>query len=313
MNGMRTLVGVVAGLAVAMLSALACSYSSHIWEPSSESEPPFYPVGSEADSGWIDAAGRRVEYQGQQHGDDPSNLVPSERDGLFGYSRNGVNVIEPRFLEALPFAEGKARVVLDGPPCVPVGGGMCGATPVLPRTAIPKRVKPLDWQSGRWRPTAPPCRYTFVDDSGQVIRADASFADAGNFREGLVSVRVGPLWGYADETLAVQIEPQFQRVQAFSEGLAAVVTAQGLVYIDRTGAVLIPGPFEHAGDFHEGLAVVYRNGWAWYIDKAGRHVVPGTFLHAGRFFHGRANVRFPDGGYGYIDRAGRTVYKWSSR
>jgi hypothetical protein len=147
--------------------------------------------------------------------------------------------------------------------------------------------------SGRWRPTAPGWRHTFIDDSGQVVRADAFFDNAGMFREGLVPVRVEQLWGYADWSLVVK------GVQAFSEGLAAVSTAQGFSYINGTGAVII------ARTFRERRQVSRRFG------RRLQH--PTHILHAGLFFHGRANVHFLDRSYGYIDRAGRTVYRWKDR
>jgi hypothetical protein len=234
--------------------------------------------------------------------------VPFQEGALFGYSRSGKTVIPPRFLDAGEFHEGRARVILEGP-CVPPGGGLCGGPVVLPRTAVPRSVSPLDVQSGRWRPDAPPCRYTFVDTRGDVAGSPL-FDEAADFSEGLAAVRVGELWGYVDKNLSFLIAPRFRRASVFSEGMAAVLGVEGYSYIDRSGSVIIAGPFESAREFHEGVAVVYRNKRASYIDRTGRHAVPGVYLHAGRFFHGRANVQFRDGSLAYIDRTGRVVYRW---
>jgi hypothetical protein len=119
MNGVRSVLCVSSWLLVAVSAALACSYGTSVCEPAHESDPPFYPVGIGDDSGWIDGSGRRIQYEPQWRGAQPVELVPFERDSLFGYSRSGMTVVEPRFVDARPFDEGRARVVLDGP-CVPV-------------------------------------------------------------------------------------------------------------------------------------------------------------------------------------------------
>jgi hypothetical protein len=281
------------------------------WEPESDADPPQYLIWGVRKQSWIDRSGKRIRPVPQPRTGNADRLVPFQEDDLFGYSRGGNTVIPPRFLEADDFYEGRARVVLEGP-CVPAGGGMCGGPVLLPRSAVPRSVPPLYIQSGRWRPNAPACRYTFINELGEVL-AQPGFHEAAPFREGMAAFRVDKLWGYVDKNMSVVVPPRFQQAAAFSEGLAAVRDAAGFSYVDRTGSVQIPGPFENAGEFHEGLAVLYRNQRSYYIDKAGRHAVPGEYPYAGRFFHGRANVQLRDGGLAYIDRTGRIVYKWKPR
>jgi hypothetical protein len=279
-----------------------------VWEPLSDADPPYYSIWGGPEERWIDRSGKLVPFRPQPKGDDPNRLVPFREGDYLGYRRDGRTVIAPRFLQAGEFHEGRASVVLDGP-CVPSGGGLCGGPVLLPTSAVPRSVTPVDRVSGRWRPTAPPCQYTFINESGEVV-GSSGFEDTADFREGLVAVRINRLWGYVDKNLSVVIEPQFKWAAAFSEGFAAVESAAGYSYIDRTGAVRIRGPFESAGSFHEGLAAVSQNGKAHYRDRDGLLVVPGVYIHAGRFFHGLANVRMLDGTMAYIDRKGRVVYRW---
>ncbi len=292
--------------------ALACTFSTMLlWEPSSDADPPYYRVWRGKKREWIDRSGKRIRFEPEAAEPDPERLVPVPDGDFYGYLRTGNTVIPPRFLLADEFSEGRARVVVKGP-CLPVDGGVCGGRVIVPPSAVPKSVTLLDVQSRRWRPTAPACRYTFINERGEVLEGP-EFEDAAAFREGLAAVRIDKLWGYVDQDLSVVIPPRFQWVSSFSESLAAVQVGSGVSYINRTGTVQIAGPFDGAGDFHEGLAVVYRNHQAYFIDKTGRQAVPGTYDAAGRFFHGLANVTLPKGELGYIDRTGRVVYRWTSR
>lgn len=278
--------------------ALGCSYATVVWEPSSDADPPYYKVWTGRNQGWIDRLGKRVQIESAPLASDADRLAPFQEGDLIGYTRMGEIVIPPRYLDAGEFHEGRARVVLEGP-CVPSGAGMCGEPAVLPRTAIPRSVSPLDVQSGRWRPSAPKCRYTFIDTLGK-IAGSTQFDYAEHFSEGMAAVRFGQAWGYVDKNLSLVIPPRFGSASAFSEGLAAVLGPDGFSYIDRTGEVIIAGPFKSAGEFHDGLAAVYGNQGAWYVDKTGKRAFPGVYSHAGRFFHSRANVQLIDGSLAYI-------------
>jgi hypothetical protein len=284
-----------------------------VWEPSGDDDPPYHLIWGVEKPFWIDRSGQRMpmSFVPQRTMSDPDGLVSFAEGDFFGYSREGRTVIPPRYLQAAEFSEGRAMVVLDGP-CVPPGAGLCGAPVLLPRSAIPRSVPILDIQSGRWRPNAKACQYTFINEIGEML-GPPRFHYAAAFREGMAPIRVDRLWGYVDKNLSVVVPPRYLGASRFSEGLAAVVGPDGFSYIDRAGNVGIPGPFDRAGDFHEGLAVVSQNQRSFYIDRAGRHAVPGMYLHAGRFFHGLANVQFRDRSLGYIDQAGRVVFAWRRR
>lgn len=99
-------------------------------------------------------------------------------------------------------------------------------------------------------------------------------------------------------------------VSEFSEGLA--VWRQGKLsgYIDTSGRAVIPAKFEVALPFSEGLAGVRVDGKWGFIDATGRMVIqPMDLLGAEEFHNGLSFVRTKEMRYGYIDRAGRFVWK----
>lgn len=257
-------------LLVSGATALACSYSMVVWGPASDAEPPYYQVWGGRNPGWIDRTGKRVSYEPPEAASEPNWIRPVADDGRYGLYRAGEFVKPVRLIEARKFSEGLARVIAEGP-CIPIDAGVCGAPAILPPSAVPASVSRLDVLSGRWRPTAPACRYTFVDERGE-FAGQATFEDAGDFHEGLAAVRVDGRWGYVDRNLTTVIPPQFEGADAFSEGLAAVRGETGVSYIDRNGRVVIAGPFDQADDFHEGVAAVYRDRRAHYIDRRGQAI-----------------------------------------
>ncbi|MBL8173843.1 MAG: WG repeat-containing protein [Bryobacterales bacterium] len=297
--------------ALAVGTAMACSFSMTVWEPESDGDAPYYRIWGGKDAGWIDRSGRRIVFEPQSPAPDGDRLVAVRERDFVGYSRRGVGVIPARFLDAGEFQEGRAWVVGEGP-CIPAGGGLCGSPVLLPTSAIPRSVSPIAVAARLWKPTAPACRYGFIDSTGEFV-GSARFDEASSFREGLAAVREGDRWGYVDRWLVSVIPPRFRWAGQFSEGLAVVLEGGEFSYIDRAGFVAIGGPFESAGDFHEGLAAVRDKQGAYFIDGSGAKAVPGMYVYAGRFFHGLANVQLRDGRAAYIDRGGRIVYRWKLR
>ncbi|MFN8361661.1 MAG: WG repeat-containing protein [Candidatus Kapaibacterium sp.] len=118
--------------------------------------------------------------------------------------------------------------------------------------------------------------------------------------------------GFIDSTGRVVIPPQFRSAGDFSEGLASVRLSGTYGYIDATGTFIIPPQFDYATPFSGGLAVVYRNGMPSYIHPNGEQAFECTFPAVGSFENGRALVRTASKKYGMIDTHGKlfidTVY-----
>jgi hypothetical protein len=111
--------------------------------------------------------------------------------------------------------------------------------------------------------------------------------------------------GFIDSTGRVVIPPQFRSAGDFSEGLASVRLSGTYGYIDATGTFIIPPQFDYATPFSGGLAVVYRNGMPSYIHPNGEQAFECTFPAVGAFENGRALVRTASKKYGMIDTHGK--------
>jgi hypothetical protein len=134
-----------------------------------------------------------------------------------GYiNTQGEVVIAPQFDSAEDFADGIARVFTE---------------------------------DEEWRLIDKECN--FVDTSGS---ADSkSEKSESPVREGLKRIESAGLYGFADDSGNVVIEPRFAYVDYFSNGMARF-KATGLSdgkwgFIDRTGAIVIPPQFEDADNF----------------------------------------------------------------
>jgi hypothetical protein len=230
-----------------------------------------------------------------------------ERIGYINHS--GEFTIAPKFLEGDSFHDGMARVIVEGP-CVYASipeESPCPNFGVLPKNA-------------KYDSTLPSCRYTFIDQTGQII-SHQTFDQARHFAEGLGSVQIGKAWGYIDKKSALVIQPRFDSAAPFSDGLARV-SEKGLYgYIDHAGHYVIAPQFTSADDFAEGRAVVGdQESGDWYIDRSGRQAIAGKFAVASPFFKGLAHVKLRsrqhrdepiyEGTFAYIDRSGKRVFTY---
>jgi len=141
------------------------------------------------------------------------------------------------------------------------------------------------------------------------------YDDAGEFSEGLASVKYKGKWGFINKQDKMIIEPQFDclsyDVLEFHEGLAAVKKNKKWGFIDKTGKVIIEYQFDNCTGFSEGIAAVMTKGlfgsekWG-YINKQGEYLFKERFQYARKFSEGLASVK-TDGKFGYIDKNGGYV------
>jgi hypothetical protein len=151
----------------------------------------------------------------------------------------------------------------------------------------------------------------YIDRSGKII-IEPKFEGAGNFSEGLATVKIGEKFGYIDRSGKIIIEPKFEGAENFSEGLATVKIGEKFGYIDRSGKIIIEPKFEGAENFSKGLATVKIGGKEGCIDKAGKLVIPARFDGIGVFQNGSAGVWIDDV-TGVVDRSGKfTAHPTSS-
>lgn len=230
-------------------------------------------------------------------------------DGYGFIDRSGEFVVEPTFLHADSFSEGMARVVVEGP-CALYDDRPCSGFNVLGGI-------------GRATEETPPCKFTFVERNGSLLKQ--RFDGAKKFSEGLAPVSKGNKWGYINKSGRLVVEPRFDDAWPFSGGRARVRQGELYGFIDERGKLIVPARFGYAADFAEGLAPVGR----WdeeegvhddfhYIDGDGRTAIPGPFRVASHFFKGLAHVKLKRaeevegraGPYAYIDAKGKTVFAY---
>jgi len=268
--------------------------------------------------GYIDTTGAFVIPP--QFASSPNDYVHPFSDGFamvevrerYGYiDKSGKFAIPPQFLDAASFADGMARVVMEGPCSYNPEGGCGFANPVYPGA---KEQAPYD-PSGVARGKYPPCKFSDTNRAGLAL--PQRFDYARDFSEGLAPVRIGHSWGFIDKTGALVIPPIFEDAEAFHEGLAKI-TIKGLCgYADKSGAIVISPQFKYADSFSDGLAPVGDGGRYWYIDQHGRRAFDDDYLVASKFFKGLAHVRLLPSNPGsrraafaYIDTKGKRVFAY---
>lgn len=224
---------------------------------------------------------------------------PAHRTGYI--DKRGEFVIQPQFVQAFPFKEGRA-IISD-------------------------------------KDSSTRARYGFIDKSGETV-IPIQYVRVSDFSEGLAMVMVeqnaGNKIGYIDKNGNYIIKPIFDDIYIlpmeeafiyeassgteglFSEGLASVKMNGKWGYIDRTGQFVIRPQFAHAGIFKEGLApAAIKNGRRpkyGFIDRTGRFVISPQFDGVREFDNGLASVfvfnsRGEFDKAGYIDKSGKYIWK----
>lgn len=170
----------------------------------------------------------------------------------------------------------------------------------------------------------------YMDKNGKQV-IPPQFFRAGDFSEGLASVRINPrkkyplgwnkqTWefGYIDKLGKIKIKPQFVSAQNFSDGLAGVyIKGEGYGYIDYQGRFVIKptNKFVDLYPFYEGRAIVHLRNSASkcnFINKQGRIINPEdqklicdeNIVFNNGFSEGLL-MAVKNGKYGYIDRDGK--------
>jgi hypothetical protein len=109
---------------------------------------------------------------------------------------------------------------------------------------------------------------------------------ARSFADGLAAVKVGSRWGFMKRSGEMAVEPSFDDAKSFTEG---------------RGAVAVDGDCRD----RDGKKVTVCWG---FVDDQGKMVIPARYASAEPFAHGLAQVE-AQGGWGYVDTAGRVVWK----
>ena len=161
-------------------------------------------------------------------------------------------------------------------------------------------------------------RQGIIDTRGEWVippgfdRIDEEWS-AGLIKVGRSAGRSGLIYGLADESGRLVVEPAFREIQNFGPNRLAGACDQNDRYgfIDTRGAWVVPPVFDQVEAFSEnGLAPAKRPGedlWG-YINTAGTFVIPPAFMAAFPFNGDRAKV-LSDGSFHLINSKGKAVGK----
>ena len=209
--------------------------------------------------------------------------------------RTGNLAIAPQFAEGGDFHDGLARVVLDGQCYVVEEDGSRQSPPSVPSASSCGGVPDFVIQR---------CREGFVDKTGTV---KFEFEGARDFSEHLAGVSINGKWGFVGTDGDLVIKPQFDHVLPFLEGLAAVRQGGKWGYINPSGVFVIPPRFAQADSFSDGLAKVDGG----FVNPSGSLVLSGWDT-ASLFVQGLAHVNLGGNNYGYIDKNGKVVFRYTA-
>jgi hypothetical protein len=289
----------------------------------------FYPLD---DGRFIDARGKLIKKPHATAERTPiavcSPFPVSDGTQKFGFRQaNGQWLVQPRFLRAEKFSEGRAAVTLESGPN---GASACSYVR-LDGSLLKSRFRTCtDFNSGVAFTMDMDGISAIINRDGAPLIENTQAADWGHITaivsEGLIALydQISGMVGYANTNGTWVIKPQFAIGGDFHEGLAAVrLTENGLVgFIDTTGKLVIPPKFgSNAGDapfFAEGLAAVGKDdnwpnsnldppGKLGFINRKGQWVIPPKYQTGQNFSGGMAHVYLGEREY-YIDRAGRIIW-----
>lgn len=130
----------------------------------------------------------------------------------------------------------------------------------------------------------------------------------GEFSEGLVRISLEwyPAYGFADRSNKIVIPIKYNNAGDFKEGLVWVKLNEKYGFINKQGKTVIPFKYDDAWDFSEGLALVKLNDKWGFIDRADKEVIAIKYDVARKFSEGLALVK-SNGKYGFIDKTGKEV------
>ena len=187
--------------------------------------------------------------------EDDAKYLRFERNGKYGFKKDGIIVIPAKYGYACNFSEGLAVVNLNGKWGYIDKNG--------------KEVIPIKYDSG--------CafseglarvylndEYCYIDKNGKAVTNYHN-----NSSEGKIRVGIEGKWGYVDRIGTEVIPIMYDFAGDFSEGLAEVKLNGKYGFIDKTGKEIIPIKFDYTSGFKNGRAGVKLEGKWGYIDKQG--------------------------------------------
>jgi hypothetical protein len=126
----------------------------------------------------------------------------------------------------------------------------------------------------------------------------------------MIPFRKDSLWGFADITRTVLIEPQYDEIKLFRDEITAVRKNDKWGFIDTHGKAVTPFKYDLAGNFKEGMCQVKTGTNSGYVNSKGKEAVKPAYQFSEEFSEGLAVVsNFVKGNLvsSVIDRNGKVV------
>jgi len=185
---------------------------------------------------------------------------PNLKDGYINHA--GEVVIEPCYVLALEFSEGRAAVKKKE------GWGFINKHGDV--------VIPLQYDSARsfsedLAAIKKNEKWGAINKQGEVM-ISFEYDYIRSFSEGLAAVKKNDKWGYIEKNGQVVIPFKFDDAETFSDGLAPVEVGGKWGYINKKGDFVIEPKFYLASPFTEGFAKVAVGDKLGYIDKQGKYI-----------------------------------------
>jgi hypothetical protein len=236
-------------------------------------------VGANGLSGFLSRTGEMIiplRFRGVGHFHD--GLCSIGADHGVGYiDHSGGWVLEPKFLIAMAFSEGRAFVSSDGESfhLIDMSGSRIGRAEFA-------RARPY---RGGLAPVMSDRGWGFIDRDG-LLTIPFSFEDtkSQHFTSALAAVKISGRWGFIDHSGCFAIKPYFDDVQPFAEGLAAVKIEGKWGMIDLGGRVRVAPKWDELGELVDGLAAASADGKAGYVDPTGTWAIDPVYDQTKRFF-----------------------------
>lgn len=211
-------------------------------------------------------------------------------------------LIEPRFLVASEFSEGRAFSSLDGE--------RFGFIDLRGDVVIRPDFQQCRLFSEGFAGVCRDDRWGFLDHSGEMrIPHVFEAVRPQGFRYGVAGVQIDGRWGFIDPSGNFIVKPEYEDLKSFSEGLASVRRDGKWGMINLDGTLIVDFKFTDLGELEGGMTTAKLNGKTGFISSNGSWVIQPVFDRCYRFFGKLAVVRNEDV-YSYLRRDGETV--WNS-
>jgi len=129
------------------------------------------------------------------------------------------------------------------------------------------------------------------------------------FIVGYASFRLNGKAGYIRQSDLHITKTDHLSIGHFRNGIATAGNRDGWGVIDTNAQIIVPFKYKRLRGFFGGLATTSENGQSWkFIREDGSSAFPGDYFNPSLSSTGLIGVRWtPDGKFGFLDRAGRTV------